>query len=71
MGIGNCRLPGYLISRSREEKGIPLCVSSHALGIVSARIEFLPHARWENMLVPLVPSPIDDLGEVGVVFGAF
>lgn len=69
MRIGNCTL--YLISRSREEKGIPLCVSSHALGIVSARIKLLPHARWENMLVPLVPSPIDDLGEVGVVLGAF
>lgn len=57
--------------RSRKEKGVPLCVSPHALGVVSSWIKLLPHARRKYMLVPLVPSSIDNLCKIGVVVGAF
>ena len=63
---------GYLkVSFSREEKRIALRVSSHSLAVISRRIEFLPHARWKDVFVSLIPSSVHHFGKVGVIAVAF
>lgn len=44
---------------SREEERIALSILSRALGVVFLRIKIDPYAGWKDVLVMLVPSPID------------
>lgn len=53
--------------RSRKEKRIPLPILPYPLGIIPRRVELLPRAGGEDVLVPLVPPAIDDLGQTGIV----
>lgn len=57
--------------QSPEEEGIPFHISPPAFAIILTRIEFLPHACREYMLVPFVPSPVHHFGKVGVVGSTF
>ncbi len=52
-----------------EEEGIALGISSTLCLFFKLfpSFELLPQTRWVNVLVPLVPSPINHLGEGRVV----
>ena len=56
---------------SRKEKRIPLRIAPHAPRVILPRIELLPHARGEDMLVPLVPPAVDHFRHVRIVVAAF
>lgn len=60
-----------LLQSSGKEKCIALGIPPHALGVIPGRIKLLPHAGGEDVFVAFVPSPVDDLGEVGVLVCAF
>lgn len=56
---------------SAEEERITFCIPPSSLAVVSTRVEFLPYARRKDVFVPLVPSPVNYLGEYRVVICAF
>lgn len=56
---------------SRKEKRVPLRIAPHAPRVIFPRVELLPHARGEDVLVPLVPPAVDDFRHVRIVVAAF
>lgn len=58
-------------SSSREEHGISHAVFARPLRIIPRRIEVLPQTGRVNVLVALVPPPIDDSGQRWVVVVSF
>lgn len=72
LGLDRSNLPGPRSDLlSRQEKRIPLSILSLCSGKVLLGGELCPYTGWENMLVPLVPPPIHDLGQCGIVVEPF
>jgi hypothetical protein len=55
----------------REEECIPTKIPFDFLLIILVGVEILPHAGGENMLVPFVPTTINDFCEGWIVVCAF
>ena len=55
----------------RKEKRIAVRVLGDLFAKVLVRIKVLPDTRREDVLVPLVPSPIDDFRHVRIVLEPF
>ena len=64
-------LASLQFSNSREEEGISPRVRPDFALIFLPRIVFLPDARGEDMLVPLIPPPIHHFGKARVVIHTF
>jgi hypothetical protein len=57
--------------QSREEKRVTTFISLDNILVVHLGIEILPRACRENMLISLIPSPVNDLGESRICISAF
>jgi hypothetical protein len=58
------------LSSPRKEECVAANIASNLAIVVLLRIELLPSTRRENVLIPLVPATIDDLGKGRIITSA-